>query len=445
MAEKDLTEQEQVIEQKSEQAQQKELSPETKVPFTPQEIQQDELLKVDDEKKITKKEVESAGPIDLEKFKVKAPEKVDAKTYDAKVVGDLPELTPAQGKLSADSVTEAQQGTASPESLAVAAVDELDPRATVKYQLSELYRSIEEGTEMPAWAAPAVRKVSAIMAQRGLGSSSMASAAIAQAMMESGIAIAAQDANKYSAIQLQNLTNKQQAAIQNATVVATMDTANLNNRQLAAVNNAKAFLSLDLQNLTNKQQSSTIDFQTQSSALLTDAAQQNAAQQFNAKSQNEIEEFFAELGSSIETSTQNRLSGLAEFNVNEADAVTMYNMSAANAREQFNANMRNQIDQSNALWRRNVNTANTAAQNEVNRQNASILLGMQQQSLNDLWQLYRDQASWSMKISENREDRAHNAAMQASAISNNAQAYDSNFENFLILKTIDNIFRPVKT
>ena len=263
MAEKDLTEQEQVIEQKSEQAQQKELSPETKVPFTPQEIQQDELLKVDDEKKITKKEVESAGPIDLEKFKVKAPEKVDAKTYDAKVVGDLPELTPAQGKLSADSVTEAQQGTASPESLAVAAVDELDPRATVKYQLSELYRSIEEGTEMPAWAAPAVRKVSAIMAQRGLGSSSMASAAIAQAMMESGIAIAAQDANKYSAIQLQNLTNKQQAAIQNATVVATMDTANLNNRQLAAVNNAKAFLSLDLQNLTNKQQSSTIDFQTQ--------------------------------------------------------------------------------------------------------------------------------------------------------------------------------------
>jgi hypothetical protein len=106
--------------------------------------------------------------------------------------------------------------------------------------------------------------------------------------------------------------------------------------------------------------------------------------------------------------------------------------------------MRNQIDQSNALWRRNVNTANTAAQNEVNRQNASILLGMQQQALNDLWQLYRDQASWSMKISENREDRAHNAAMQASAISNNAQAYDSNFENFLILKTIDNIFRPVK-
>ena len=104
--------------------------------------------------------------------------------------------------------------------------------------------------------------------------------------------------------------------------------------------------------------------------------------------------------------------------------------------------MRLQIDQSNAVWRRGINTANTAGQNETNRQNAATLLGMNQQALNDLWQLYRDQASWTMKISENREDRAHNASMQASAISNNAQAYDSNFDNFLILKTIDNIFRP---
>ena len=93
------------------------------------------------------------------------------------------------------------------------------------------------------------------------------------------------------------------------------------------------------------------------------------------------------------------------------------------------------------LWWRGLNVK---GQNEINRQNAATLLGMQQQALNDLWQLYRDQASWTMKISENREDRAHNAAMQSSAISNNASAYDNNFENFLILKTIDNIFRPNK-
>ena len=104
--------------------------------------------------------------------------------------------------------------------------------------------------------------------------------------------------------------------------------------------------------------------------------------------------------------------------------------------------MRLQIDQSNALWRRNVNTANTAGQNETNRANAATLLGLNQQALNDLWQLYRDQASWTMKISENTEDRAHNASMQSAAISDNASNYDDNFDNFLVLKTIDNIFRP---
>ena len=71
--------------------------------------------------------------------------------------------------------------------------------------------------------------------------------------------------------------------------------------------------------------------------------------------------------------------------------------------------MRIAIDQSNTLWRRSINTANTASQNETNRQNVLRLTGMRQQALNDLWQLYRDQASWNMKISENREDRSHNA------------------------------------
>ena len=445
----DLTEQEKVIEQKSEQAQQTELADQVKVPFSPQQIKDQELLTPKDEYMETEKELKGSsdteartGAVNIDEFKGVAPTKVDAQTYKATTTGDLEDMIAAQGTVSNQSEVTAAQGAASPESLVTAATEELNVKGTVKYQLAELYKSMEEGGEPPAWATPAIRKVSAMMAQRGLGSSSMASAAITQAMMESGIAIATADANKYSTLQLQNLNNKQQAAIQNATVVAGMDTANLNNRQVASVNNAKAFLSLDLQNLTNEQQANTVNFQSQVQSLLTDVAAENAASQFNAKSQNEIEEFFAELGAGIETSTLNRLSGLAEFNVLEADAIENYNVSAKSAREQFNANMRLQIDQSNAVWRRGVNTANTAGQNEVNRQNAATLLGINQQALNDLWQLYRDQASWSMKISENREDRAHNAAMQASAISNNAQAYDSNFNNFLILKTIDNIFRP---
>ena len=51
----------------------------------------------------------------------------------------------------------------------------------------------------------------------------MAAAAITTALMESGVQIAAQDANKYAAIQLQNLNNKQQSALQNAATFAAMD------------------------------------------------------------------------------------------------------------------------------------------------------------------------------------------------------------------------------
>ena len=66
------------------------------------------------------------------------------------------------------------EGTVSAGSQAVSATQELDPRGTVQYQLSELLGSIEEGKPMPAWAAPAVRKVAGVMQARGLGASSMA-------------------------------------------------------------------------------------------------------------------------------------------------------------------------------------------------------------------------------------------------------------------------------
>ena len=64
------------------------------------------------------------------------------------------------------------------------------------------------------------------MQSRGLGGSSMASAAIVQAMVESAIPIAKSDADAYAKIQLVNLNNQQQATLQNAMVYASMDKAN---------------------------------------------------------------------------------------------------------------------------------------------------------------------------------------------------------------------------
>ena len=52
----------------------------------------------------------------------------------------------------ADYLTDIPQGTVSPEAMAVAQTEELDQKATVQYQLSELMSSIEEGKPVyPMW------------------------------------------------------------------------------------------------------------------------------------------------------------------------------------------------------------------------------------------------------------------------------------------------------
>jgi hypothetical protein len=431
--------QEAILQEQAGQAEQQALDPSQKLDLEKKEVKQEELLD-STAYDLPETTIQPSKQLDIKDFQQQSPEKTAAPTYDATKVGNIGEMKQVKGEVSDKAVMDAAQGSLSEGALATAATEELDARATVKYQMAELFKGIEEGSELPPWASPAVRKVSAIMAQRGLGSSSMAASAITQAVYEAGIPIAVQDANKYGAIQLQNLNNRQQAALQNATATASMDMANLNNRQAAAVNNAKTFLTMDMQNLTNAQQKATIDYQTTTSSLFTDAAADNAAKQFNAKTQNEVDQFFAELGSQVETTAINRNVALEQYNISQTQAVEQFNAQMIAQRETFNSNARRQIDASNAVWRRTINTENTALQNEENRTNLQTLLNLSQIAQNNLWQLYRDQAAWTMQTSENNLDRAHNAAMQAAAISERSDMYDSKFDDFLIIKTIDNIF-----
>lgn len=431
--------QEAILQEQAGQAEQQALDPSQELELQKREVRPGELIDPN-AYNIPETTITASKKLDTDDFQQQSPEKTAAPTYDATKVGSIGEMKEVAGEVSDKAVMDAAQGSLSEGALATAATEELDARATVKYQMAELFKSIEEGSELPPWASPAVRKVSAIMAQRGLGSSSMAASAITQAIYEAGIPIAVQDANKYGTIQLQNLNNRQQAALQNATATASMDMANLNNRQASAVNNAKTFLTMDMQNLTNAQQKATIDYQTTTSSLFTDAAADNAAKQFNAKTQNEVDQFFAELGSQVETTAINRNVALEQYNISQTQAVEQFNAQMIAQRETFNSNARRQIDASNAVWRRTINTENTALQNEENRTNLQTLLNLSQIAQNNLWQLYRDQAAWTMQTSENNLDRAHNAAMQAAAISERSDLYDSKFDDFLIIKTIDNIF-----
>jgi hypothetical protein len=391
-----------------------------------QEIQQDELVQTDvtlADKELAVRQASTEG------LEVATPQKTAAQTYEAYTVEGTPEAVAAQGKLSKESIVGDIQGAVSEQSIAEAAQGEVSKEATVRYQIGELFKSFEEGKPAPPWAAPAVRNVGAMMAQRGLGSSSMAAAAVTQAIMESGIPIAQADAQTYATMDLANLNNRQQTALTNAATYAAMDRANLDARMQAAVTNAQSFLSMDMANLNNSQRTVELNHQAEIQKMFTDQAAENAARQFNAQSQQQVDQFFAEMEVQVANANANRLAAQEQFNVNEANAMTQYEASLNDARERFETQLRVQIDQSNASWRREINTANTALQNEANRINTQNLLNITAQAQANLWQRYRDEAGWLIQMSESATQREHEVGMLAMQIDAKKDAYDIELRN----------------
>lgn len=352
---------------------------------------------------------------------VSVPATQTASTYAGYTSLNSPASQAAQGSLDSRSIVGEPSMTAnatrleqdvSTESQAAAAQGTISSLGTVQGQLSNLMTQLNtDGADLPPWAAPAVRKVNAIMNQRGLGASSMASAAVTQAIYESALPIAAQDAKTYAAIDLANLTNRQQAVMQNATVYAAMDKSNLDARMQAAVNNAKSFLSLDLANLTEQGKTNLVDHQGKMQDLLADQSAVNAAQQFNAKSETQVMEFFSELGTQIENANKTRVAAMRQFDASETNAISKFNSQVEDSRDKFNAQMYTQIAQANANWRRSINTENTAVANENNRINSANLLGISRTAQEQQWQRYRDEAQWLVTTSENARDRAHKVAL----------------------------------
>ena len=342
------------------------------------------------------------------------PEK-DEYSYEASTAADqITNATAAQlerSDISPEVTIEAPQGTLSSEAIAEAAQGKVQQEQLVSFQLGELYSSIEEGKPLPPWAAGPVRVASSIMAQRGLGASSMAAAAVSQAVLEAGLPIAAADAAEYSKINIANLNNRQAAVLQNAAAMAQMDMANLDARMKAAITNAQSFLAIDLQNLNNEQATETLNYQGMLQAVFTDTAAENAAAQFNAKSQQQVDEFFAELGVQVDNANANRVAAMGQFNVDQANSIAQFNASLEDARERFDTSMQTQIDQSNAQWRRDIAKADTAVLNEAQRQNALNVLQITQSALSALWQRYRDESAWVMQSTENAASRAHQLAM----------------------------------
>ena len=331
-----------------------------------------------------------------------------AQEYTAYMKDDnLPQAVAAQGALHNQAIIGNVEKAVSDKSQADIVQGTVSQEATVKYQMSELLKTIGTDGEMPSWASPAVRAVNAQMLQRGLGASSMAATAMINAIYEAGLPIAAADAKTHAAMDIQNLTNRQTTTLQNAMTYAAMDKTNAAANLQAQIQNAKSFLGMDLVNLDNEQKTNLVDFEAGHQKLLSDTGQENAARQFNAKSVNQRNEFATEIGSQISNANSTRLAAMRQFNSDQTNATERFVAQMEDSRDKFNANMVAQIDQSNANWRRTINTENTALANESNRINAQNLLGLTTTAQNQLWQRYRDEAQWALTVGENALSRAH--------------------------------------
>ena len=289
--------------------------------------------------------------------------------------------------------------------------------ATVKGQLESLQTDVStalaQGTAMPVWARGAAEATKAAMQERGMGASSMMAEALAEGIMKSAIPIAQADAENYKQMIFQNL----------------------NNRQQAAVTNANGYLQMDMANLSNKQQTSLANLTTRQAFLLSDQAASNAAAQFNATSTNEVNKFYDNLIGQMNQQNATRTDAMKQFantesnkiaamnaqnqvavdkaNIDRNAAINQFNATLDNERQKFNADNQRTIDQSNVTWRRAINTANTTAVNATNQLNAQNLLELSNYALSNLWQQWRDEASWVNSASESATNRAHNAALAA--------------------------------
>ena len=289
--------------------------------------------------------------------------------------------------------------------------------ATVKGQLAGLQQDVTSalaaGTPMPVWARGAAEATKAAMQERGMGASSMMAEAMAEGIMKSAIPIAQADAENYKQMIFQNL----------------------NNRQQAAITNANGYLQMDMANLSNNQQTSLANLTTRQAFLLSDQAASNAAAQFNATSTNEVNKFYDNLIGQMNQQNATRIDAMKQFantesnkiaainaqnqvavdkaNTDRTAAINQFNATLDNERQKFNSDNQRTIDQSNVTWRRAINTANTTAVNATNQLNAQNLLELSNYALSNLWQQWRDEASWVNSASETAANRAHNAALAA--------------------------------
>ncbi len=292
--------------------------------------------------------------------------------------------------------------------------NDVDPKATVKGQLeqlqSEFVDPVTGEAKIPIWAQGTARSVGRLIAFNGM-SGTAATAAMANAIMESSIPVAQQDAQFFQTLTLQNLSNEQAATINRANVLANMTLANQDARTAAAIQNAQAFLAMDMKNLDNRQQAAVINNQNRVNSILEDAKAVNTQRMFTAQSQNEMDKFYDNLNSNIQQFNASQVNGMSQFNASQSNAMKQFNASLENSREQFYQNMQYNIDTANAKWRQTVTLTEDQQAFEAAATDVKNSVGITTEQLNQLWDRSDSLLQYAWQSSENEADRKANMAI----------------------------------
>lgn len=285
--------------------------------------------------------------------------------------------------------------------------NDVDARATVLGQIDALQAQFVDANgnaTIPPWASGIARNVSKIAAFNGI-TGTAATSAMAQALLESSIEIARQDASFFQTLTLTNLNNEQQSTIQRASVLANMDMANLDARTSTAIQNSKNFIQMDLQNLDNEQQARLINTQARVQSILEDSKAENASRLFLAQSQNEMDMFYDNLGAQIDQYNASQYNAMQQFNAGEANSMNKFNSEMADSRDKFYREMSYNIDIANAKWRQEVTLTNTQMDFEAAAFDAKNLVNISQEALNQLWDRSDALLDYIWKSGENELDR----------------------------------------
>ena len=275
-------------------------------------------------------------------------------------------------------------------------------QATVQGQLEGLMAQFEQG-ETPAWAAGAMRNAQLMLAQRGLGASSIAGQAIIQAAMESALPIAQADAQTRAQFESQNLSNRQQVALfaaqqraaflqqdfdqsfqtrvlnaakvsdianmnftaeqnialENSRIVNTVNLQNLSNSQAMTLAKVAALSNLELTNLNNRQQAAVQNAQAFLQMDLTNLSNAQQTELFRAQSnvqalftdqaaENAAKQFNAASKNQTDQFFADLANRVSMFNAEQTNAMTQFNAGETNAIAKFNAQIEAQRQQFNA-------------------------------------------------------------------------------------------------